>query len=81
MHGGAAVQFDGLKQKSGNAGNEPVMRKLRSERMFAALQTNLAGAARTVYRVGNNHVLDIRAQAGNPAWVLDVGQYKAIFRL
>ncbi|HEY0478161.1 MAG TPA: DUF4157 domain-containing protein [Kofleriaceae bacterium] len=74
-------KFDHLKEVSGHADNAPVMRKLRSDRMLAALQTDLAGAAKTVYKVGNNHIADIRARAGNVAWVLDEAQYKALFRL
>jgi hypothetical protein len=49
--------------------------------MIAKHEHDLAGAAKTVYKVGNNHVGDIRARAQNLAWVLDEAQYKAIFRL
>ena len=48
--------------------------------MYEALQDDLAGAAKTVYKVGNNHIGDIRARVDR-AWVLDEAQYKAIFRL
>jgi len=73
--------FGNLKQASGHSNNEPVMRKLRSDRMLDALRTDLAGAAKTVYKVGNNHIADLRARGGNLAWVLDQAAYKAIFRL
>jgi hypothetical protein len=73
--------FDQLKEESENTLEEPVMRKLRSEKMYDALKDDLAGAAKTVYKVGNDHVTDIRAKAGDLAWVLDEAQYKAIFRL
>jgi hypothetical protein len=43
--------FDDLKTRSGNDSSEPVMRKLRSEKMLAALQNDLAGAARTIYKL------------------------------
>ena len=68
--------FDNLKKASGNSRDEPVMRKLRSTRMYQALQADLAGIEKMVYKVGNNHVNDIRAQFGYSAWVIDEGQYK-----
>jgi len=69
--------FDTLKKKSGNSPTEPVMRKLRSTMMYQALKKDLAdGVGKRVYKVGNNHVADIRAQFGNPSWVIDEAQYK-----
>jgi hypothetical protein len=69
--------FNDLKKKSRNSPNEPVMRKLRSTMMYQALKKDLAdGVGKRVYKVGNNHIDDIRAQFGNPAWVIDEAQYK-----
>lgn len=68
--------FDNLKKASGHSVTEPVMRKLRSTLMYQALQADLADDGKRIYKVGNNHVNDIRAQFGNPAWVIDEDQYK-----
>jgi hypothetical protein len=54
------------------------MRKLRSTMMYQALKADLEVAGKVVYKVGNNHIKDIRDQFGNPAWVIDEAQYKGI---
>jgi hypothetical protein len=72
--------FDNLKGKFKYPREEPVMRKLRSTMMYQALRADLKvkDAGKVVYKVGNNHIKDIREQFGNPAWVIDEAQYKSI---
>jgi len=70
--------FDTLKTKSGNSSTGPVMRKLRSARMYQALQADLADGGKKIYKVGNNHIQDIRAKFGPTAWVIDEAQYKSV---
>ena len=70
--------FDDLKRTFKHPREEPVMRKLRSTMMYQALKADLEVAGKVVYKVGNNHIKDIRDQFGNPAWVIDEAQYKGI---
>jgi hypothetical protein len=68
--------FNYLKEKSDNSRDKPVMRKLRSTMMYQALKDDLADGVKRVYKVGSNHIEDICAKYGNPAWVIDEEQYK-----
>lgn len=71
--------FDALKPEHNKV--TPIMGRLRSNRMYEALQHDLLTARRTVYKVGDRHVNDIRAAFGQQTWVLDEAEYKQIFRL
>lgn len=68
--------FNGLRKMFEYPDEEPVMRKLRSTMMYQALKDDLKGVGKVIYKVGNNHIKDIRDQFGNPAWVIDETQYK-----
>ncbi|HET6256194.1 MAG TPA: hypothetical protein VFE32_19105 [Puia sp.] len=69
--------LDEIKEKRHKASDKPIVREMRSEAMFRSLQGDLKTASKTIYKVGNNHIVDIgnNADLAKHAWIFTEEQY------
>jgi len=68
-----------IKESKGKEDGGVIMREIRSDAMFESLEKDLNTAEKTIYKVGNNHILDVSARIAleKLGWVFTQDQYLA----
>gem|GEM_PF-3149078 len=73
--------MDDIKEAAGRgeADTAPIMRELRSDVMYNSIIKDLRTTAKTIYKVGNNHVLDIgkKVDLATVNWIFKQDDYLA----